>query len=114
MAEHEAEHPPAAADANVSGPPDAPLAPDIPDDLALARDLVLRAHPEAVPELVTGVTLAELLASVPAAEAAYTRIAETVRVGGTSVPGGGAVRSTGVNIDGLGPLAKIRAGLSKA
>jgi hypothetical protein len=95
-------------------------APDTPDELTLARDLVLRAHPDTVAELVTGATLAELLASVPAAEAAYARVIAAAREQAatqpatTPVPGGGAVRSAGANVDGLSPLAKIRAGLDRA
>ena len=95
-----------------------------PDDLALARALILKAHPEIVPELVTGASLAEMLASVPAAEAAWARVIETARgtaipspadrERGTAVPSGGGVRSAGVNLDGLGPMAKIRAGLSRS
>ena len=37
----------------------------------------LRAHPDVVPELVTGGSVAELLASVEPARAAYARIVET-------------------------------------
>lgn len=44
-------------------------------ELAAVRDLVLKAHPNVVPELVRGVTVAELTSSIPAAEAAYQRIA---------------------------------------
>jgi hypothetical protein len=92
------------------------------DELVLARELVLRAHPETVAELVTGGTLAELLASVPAAEAAYTRVATAARdavrttlaANPATVPGGGAIRSAPVNLDSLGPLAKIRAGLNQS
>jgi hypothetical protein len=103
--------------------PDAPKTPDVPDapdELALARELVLRAHPEVVEELIGGNSLAELLASVPAAEAAFERVAATTRAAATraattpAVPGGGVVRSAGVNVDGLGPLAKIRAGLGQS
>ena len=46
------------------------------DEVALVREVVLRAHPDTVPELVVGGTLAELLASVEPARAAYARIAE--------------------------------------
>lgn len=48
------------------------------DDIATIRDLVLRAHPNVVPELVRGVTVAELTASIPDAEAAYQRIASAL------------------------------------
>jgi hypothetical protein len=89
------------------------------DELRLARELVLRAHPEIVQELVTGASLAEMLASVPAAEAAYARVVAAVRDSAgretaTAVPGGGAVRSAPINLDGLGPMAKIRAGINQA
>jgi hypothetical protein len=98
--------------------PDEPDPPEAPDELTLARDLVLRAHPETVAELVSGATLAELLASIPAAEAAYARIVaagkQEDRSPATPVPGGGAVRSVGVNVDGLSPFAKIRAGLDRS
>jgi hypothetical protein len=99
---------------------DTPDAPDLPDELSLARALVLRAHPEVVEELIAGNSLAELLASVPAAEAAFVRVVEATRVAATresttpTVPGGGAVRSAGDNVEGLGPLAKIRAGLCQS
>jgi hypothetical protein len=99
--------------------PDEPDPPEAPDELTLARDLVLRAHPETVAELVSGATLAELLASIPAAEAAYARVVAATRKQedrspATPVPGGGAVRSVGVNVDGLSPFAKIRAGLDRS
>lgn len=44
-------------------------------DIAAVRELVLKAHPNVVPELVRGVSVAELTASIPAAEEAYQRIA---------------------------------------
>lgn len=99
---------------------DTPDTPDTPDELTLARELVLRAHPEAIQELIAGNSLAELLASVPAAEAAFARVVASTRAAAAretstaAVPGGGAVRSAGVNVEGLGPLAKIRAGLSQS
>lgn len=88
-------------------------------DIALARDLVIRAHPQAVQELITGNSLADLLASVPIAEAAFSRVAdaareEATRASAAAVPGGGGVRSADVNVEGLGPLAKIRAGLNRS
>lgn len=105
---------------DATGTPE-PDAPEAPDELALARELVLRAHPETVAELVTGGSLAELLASVPAAEEAYARVVTAAREAArpatpeaASVPGGGAIRSVPVNLDSLGPLAKIRAGLKQS
>ena len=48
-------------------------------ELMRVREVVLRAHPEVVPELVTGATLEELLGSVEGAEAAFARISERVK-----------------------------------
>jgi len=106
-------------DVSVSDTADISDTPDSADEMTLARELVLRAHPEAVQELITGSSLAELLASVPAAEAAFARVVAaargaTAREATATVPGGGAVRSIGVNVEGLGPLAKIRAGLNQS
>lgn len=46
------------------------------DEIGLVREVVLRAHSDVVPELVSGTTIAELLASVDPARAAYARIEE--------------------------------------
>ena len=45
-------------------------------ELESVREVVLRAHPDVVPELVAGGSVAELLASVEPARAAYARIVE--------------------------------------
>jgi hypothetical protein len=47
-------------------------------DLAAVRELVLRAHPDVVPELIGGQSVAAVLASVEPAQAAYARLAEQV------------------------------------
>ena len=54
------------------------------EDLAAVRTVVLAAHPDAVPELVRGETVADLLASVGPAREAFARIAATVREPGAS------------------------------
>jgi hypothetical protein len=59
------------------------------DDLATVRELVLKAHPEVVPDLVQGSSVDELLASVEPARVAYQRVAEAVRSGGTGDGGRG-------------------------
>lgn len=63
------------------------------EDLAAVRELILRAHPDVVPELVAGTTVAELTASVEAARAAYagvvSRQAPVISVPPV-VPAGGA------------------------
>ncbi len=52
------------------------------DDLGKVRDLVLKAHPDVVSDLVTGSSVDELIASVEPARSAYQRIADQVRGGG--------------------------------
>ena len=47
-------------------------------DIAAVRAVVLTAYPDSIPELVQGETIAELLASVESARAAYARVAETL------------------------------------
>ena len=50
-------------------------------DLAKVRELVLKAHPDIVPDLVTGASVDELIASVEPARGAYQRIADQLREG---------------------------------
>ena len=48
-------------------------------DLGKVRELVLKAHPDVVPDLIAGSSVAELIASVEPARTAYQRIADQVR-----------------------------------
>ena len=48
-------------------------------DLTRVRELVLKAHPDVVPDLVRGSSVDELIASVEPARSAYQRVAEQVR-----------------------------------
>jgi hypothetical protein len=48
-------------------------------DLGKVRELVLKAHPDVVPDLVAGSSVDELIASVEPARSAYQRIADRVR-----------------------------------
>ena len=48
-------------------------------DLGKVRELVLKAHPDVVPDLVAGSSVDELIASVEPARTAYQRIANQVR-----------------------------------
>jgi len=48
-------------------------------DLDKVRELVLKAHPDVVPDLVAGSSVDELIASVEPARTAYQRIADHVR-----------------------------------
>jgi hypothetical protein len=102
------------------------------DELGKVRELVLKAHPDVVPDLVRGSSVDELIASVEPARSAYQRIAdqvltETVAAGGVGsresevqasdpivqppvVPAGG-----GTNVadpGGLGPTTKIAQALA--
>lgn len=99
----------------------APLTTDTPaTDLAAIRDLVLRAHPEVVPELITGETVDDLLASIEPAEAAYRRVSELMKSptivsspAMSSVPAGGD-RPMPVDPDRLPASEKIRRGLAQS
>jgi hypothetical protein len=91
---------------------EAPAAPD----LVAIRQLVLRAHPEVVPELIAGESVEALLASVEPAEEAYRRLAERLgRAPATapSVPAGGE-RPLPIDPDRLPASEKIRRGLARA
>jgi hypothetical protein len=48
-------------------------------DLTKVRELVLKAHPDVVPDLVRGSSIDALIASVDPARTAYQRIADQVR-----------------------------------
>ncbi len=87
------------------------------EELAAVAALALRAHPDAVPELVSGSSVAELVASLEPARAAYQRIAERVAAGGPPggtppvVPAGDAPRLA-VDVEALPAAEKIRRGLA--
>jgi hypothetical protein len=49
------------------------------EELGKVRELVLKAHPDVVPDLVRGSSVDELIASVEPARTAYQRIADQVR-----------------------------------
>ncbi len=56
------------------------------DELAAVREVVLRAHPDAVPELIGGATIAQVLASVEPARAAFSRISERLKPATATLP----------------------------
>lgn len=87
---------------------------ELPDELDAVREMVLRAYPDVVPELVAGDSVTALLASVEPARSAYARLAEvwtgSREVTSAPVPaGGGAVIA--VDPDRLPAAEKIRRGL---
>ena len=87
-----------------------------PPELAAVRELALRAHPDVVPELVGGGSVAELMASLEPARAAYRRIAEAARNAGAArppvVPAGDAPR-VAIDPELLPAAEKIRRGLAE-
>lgn len=86
------------------------------DDLDAVRELVLRAHPDVVPELVTGGSVAELLASIDGAKDAYARLSEAwgdAQPKPVGVPAGGG-EALPVDPALLPPGEKIRRGLRAA
>jgi hypothetical protein len=86
-------------------------------DLDAVRELVLRTHPDVVPELVTGDSVAALLASVEPARSAFERLTASWQerrpdAGDTAaVPAGGGA-PIAVDPDRLPAAEKIRRGLS--
>jgi hypothetical protein len=92
-------------------------------DLGKVRELVLKAHPDAVPDLIAGGSVDELIASVEPARSAYQRIADQVRgaqseVGNRKseeqppvVPAGGA--SNVIDPGELAPTSKIAQALAE-
>lgn len=69
------------------------------------------AHPDAVPELITGDTVAEIVGSVTAAKAAHARVATQVAASVPVAAGGGPRGGRGQDLARLSPLEKISAGL---
>ncbi len=95
-------------------PEEAPQGED--SDLAAVRELVLKAHPDVVPELIAGNSVAELTASIEPAKAAYQNIAERMASphGGRTiappvVPAGGSALA--VDPEALPAAEKIRRGI---
>lgn len=64
--------------APVSPTPQPALVAYTPQDVHTAREWLIAANPGVIPELVTGSTITELQASLPAAKAAYDRALATV------------------------------------
>ena len=85
------------------------------DLLALAREALIAANPDAVPEMIGGATAAELRASLAAAKAVGARIAGQVRtqLAAERVPAGGSTRTVAVEASSLSPSAKIAAGIQQ-
>jgi hypothetical protein len=100
-----------AVDEHITPEPEHPQ-PQPHDETALLRDLIARAHPDVVPELIHGTSLHEMLASLPEAQAVYARILAASRESiPTQVPAGSGVRTPPLDAGSLSAMAKIKAGL---
>ena len=82
------------------------------ESIGIVRDLILKANPDLVADMVQGETLTELMDSVEPARAAYQRIVETVRSVAPVVPAGGA--SSPVVIEDLSADGLIKRGMARA
>ncbi len=80
------------------------------------RELILKANPDVVPEMVRGETLETLLDSVEPARSAFAGLVERLANQSTrsavSVPAGGSM-APGIDIDLLPPIEKVRRGLGR-
>lgn len=83
----------------------------VPDDLSQVRALILASHSDIVPELVQGESIPDLVASIDAARAAYTRIVAAVPAQPVSIPAGGN-QPIVLDADTLPTSEKIRRGLA--
>jgi hypothetical protein len=77
--------------------------------LALAREALIAAYPEAVPELIGGATVEELQASVAVARQVYARVVEAARARlvADAVSPAAVTRSRAADLAGLSAGAKI-------
>jgi hypothetical protein len=81
-------------------------------ELEQVRQLVLRAHPDVVPELVAGASIAELLASIGPAAEAYSTLAARIGAASPQVPAGN-VSPAPVDPERLPIAEKLRRGLAE-
>ncbi len=80
------------------------------------RELVLRAHPNVVPELVRGETLDDLLASIEPASAAYTNLATRFERPSVDAPEpvpAGATLPAPIDIERIPTAEKLRRGIGE-
>jgi len=83
------------------------------EQLATLRGALVEANPHAVPELIAGNSFEALIASVPMAREAHSRVAAEVAeaAAGSVTRGGGA--AAGVDVETLSGEAKIGLGLQQ-
>jgi hypothetical protein len=90
---------------------DGMVALDVADREALVAHL-RAVHLDAIPELISGATVAEIVGSVVTAKAAHARVASQVAAAAPVAAGGGARGGIRQDLARLPPLAKISAGLA--
>ncbi len=81
-------------------------------DRQALRATLATAHPNAIPELIGGETVGEMVASLETAKAAYQRTIDSAKTA-TPVSAGGGGRPVGVDVAKLSPMAKISIGLKE-
>ncbi len=80
------------------------------------RDLVLRAYPDVIPELVRGDTLDDLLASIESASSAYANLAARFGQPTVETPEpvpAGATLPAPIDIERIPTAEKLRRGISE-
>ncbi len=107
---------------SVVGDADAGAAPAAAAEVAAVRGALLAAYPQAVPELVGGETVGEVIASLEVARAAWERVAAAVATapgaavasatGSVPAVPAGAGLAAGVDPERLPTTEKIRRGLA--
>jgi len=90
------------------------------DEMEVVRELARKAYGDAIPELIDGGSVSEIMGSVEAARSAYARVfaevtekQEAIRPGPPAVPAGGSSANV-VDVDRLPASEKLRLGVSAA
>jgi hypothetical protein len=81
-------------------------------DRTALRQTLAAAHPDAIPELIDGATVGEMVSSLQTAKAAYRRTIERAKAT-LPISTGATGRPTAVDVSKLSPLAKIAVGLKE-
>jgi hypothetical protein len=82
-------------------------------DVEQIMELVKRAYPDIVPEVLVGDSVDALLASVPAAREAYARVMASLREQAPAAVPSGSGRRPPLDVESLSPESKIRVGISR-
>lgn len=88
-----------------------PAEPTVSPDIDQVRDLILATHVDIVPELIVGESIADLVASIDGARAAFSRVVASVPQSAVTIPAGGNAPVM-LDADALPTSEKIRRGLA--